>query len=98
MASRRTRGAHRQYLIWGPCLLSATKLPPWQSLSRRVVPAQFQARHGECHNNDYDPKEIIAPEGRPCIDCLFLDAISALPRLPSPESDARIKVGLGFLM
>ena len=25
--------AHRQYLIWGPCLLSATKLPPWQSLS-----------------------------------------------------------------
>ena len=28
-------GAHydRQYLIWGPCLLSATKLPPWQSLS-----------------------------------------------------------------
>ena len=26
-------GAHRQYLIWGPCLLSATKLPTWQSLS-----------------------------------------------------------------
>ena len=34
----------------------------------------------------YDPKEIIPPEGRLCIDCLFLDAISALPRLPSPES------------
>ena len=26
-------GAHRQYLIWGPCHLSASKLPPWQSLS-----------------------------------------------------------------
>ena len=63
-----------------------------------VVPAQCQARHGECHNNVYDPKEIIPPEGRLCIDCLFLDAISALPRLPSPESDARIKLRLGFLM
>ena len=88
-------GAHRQYLIWGPCLLSATKLPQWQSLSPRVltVPAQCQARHGECPNNVYDPKEIIPPE-----DCLFLDAISALPRLTSPESNARIKVRLGFLM
>ena len=32
------------------------------------------------------------------IDCLFLDVINAFPRLPSPESDARIKVRLGFLM
>ena len=63
-----------------------------------VVPAQCQARHGECLNNVYDPKEIIPPEGRLCIDCLFLDAMSALPRLPSPESDAHIKVRLCFLM
>ena len=63
-----------------------------------VVPAQCQARHGECLNKVYDPKEIIQPEGRLCIDCLFLDAISALLRLPSSESDARIKVRLGFLM
>ena len=27
-----------------------------------VVPAQCQARHGECHNNVYDPKEMIPPE------------------------------------
>ena len=59
---------------------------------------QCQAHHGECLNNVYDPKEIIPPEVRLCIDCLFLDAISALPRLPTPESDARIKVRLGFLM
>ena len=49
-----------------------------------VVPAQCQPRHGECLNNVYDQKEIVPPEGRLCIDCLFLDAISALPRLPSP--------------
>ena len=51
-----------------------------------VVPAQCQARHDECRNNVYEPKEIIPPEGRLCIDCLFLDATSALPRLPSPET------------
>ena len=57
-----------------------------------VVPVQCQARHGECLDNVYNPKEIIPPESRLCIDCLLLDAISALPRLPSPESDAHIKV------
>ena len=62
-----------------------------------VVPAQCQPRHGECLNNVYDRKEIIPPEGCLCIAGLFLDAISALPRLPSPESDAHIKVRLGFL-
>ena len=36
--------------------------------------------------------KIIPREGHLCIDCLFLDAISALPHLPSPE----MKVRLGF--
>ena len=37
-----------------------------------AVPAQCQSRNDECHNNVYDPKEIIPPEGRLCIDCLLL--------------------------
>ena len=37
---------------------------------------------------------MTSPEDRLCHDCLFLDAISALPRLLLPECDDRIKVGL----
>ena len=33
------------------------------------------------------PKQILSSEGRLCRDCLFMDAIKALPRLPSPECD-----------
>ena len=33
VASRRTRGPIDTISCWGPCMLSATKLPPWQSLS-----------------------------------------------------------------
>ena len=41
--------------------------------------AQCQAHHGECHINVYGPKQILSPEGRLCRDCLFVDAINALP-------------------
>ena len=64
-------------------------------------PAQCHAHHGECHDKDpnrYYPKQTISPEGRFCSDCLFLDAINALTRLPSRECDARIKVRLDFLV
>ena len=48
--------------------------------------------------NVYYPKQTLSPEGRFCRGCLFLDAINALTHLPSLESDARIKVRLGFLL
>ena len=41
---------------------------------------------------------MLSPEGRLCRECLFLNAIKALARLPSHECDARIKVRLGFLV
>ena len=44
-----------------------------------AVPAQCQAHHGECHINVYGPKQILSLEGRLCRDCLFVDAINALP-------------------
>ena len=44
------------------------------------------------------PKQRLSPEGRLCRDCPFLDAIDAVPRLPSPECDGRIKVRLRFLV
>ena len=31
------------------------------------------------------PKQRLSPEGRLCRDCLFLDAINAVPRFPSPK-------------
>ena len=84
---------------------SARKLPPWRWPTVAVaiihvfaVPAQCQAHHGEGHENVYYPKQTLSPEGRFCRDCLFLDAINALPSLPSAECDTRIKVRLGFLV
>ena len=59
---------------------------------------EWQAHHGECHENVYYPKKTLSPKGRFCHACLFLDAINALTRLPLPECDARIKVRLGFLV
>ena len=44
-----------------------------------AVPAQCQAHHGECHINVYGRKQILSLEGRLCRDCLFVDAINALP-------------------
>ena len=43
-----------------------------------AVHAQSRQDHGECHNNVYDPKQTLPPDGRFCRDCLFLDAINAL--------------------
>ena len=99
VASRRTRGPIDN-ISFGPMSVERDEVTTMAVAIARmfVMPAQCQSRHGECHDNVYDPKEIIPPEGRLCIDCLFLDAINALPCLPLPESDARIKVRLGFLM
>ncbi len=44
------------------------------------------------------PKQRLSPEGRLCRDCLFFDAINAVPRLPLPRCDGRIKVRLRFLV
>ena len=52
---------------------------------RFAVPAQCQVHHGECHDNVYHPKQTLSPEDRLCRYCLFLNAINALLRLPSPE-------------
>ena len=54
--------------------------------------------HGECHNNVYGPNQRLSPGCRLCHDCLFFDAIIALPSLPSPKFDDRIKVRLRFLV
>ena len=62
------------------------------------VLCQCQAHHGECHENVYYPKQTLSPEDRFCRDCLFLDAINVLTRVPSPECDARIKVRLCLLV
>ena len=55
------------------------------------VLCQCPAHHSECHDNVYYPEQTLPPEGRFCRDYLFLGAINALTRLPSPECDARIK-------
>ena len=81
---------------------SARKLPPWQS------PLRMCSR---CPRNAMPimssvitmcmvrtPKQRLSPEGRLCRDCLFLDAINAVPRLPLHRCDGRIKVRLRFLV
>ena len=62
VASRRTRGPISHL---GPLSVERDEVTTMTVAVARVfvVPAQCQARHGECHNNVYDPKEIIPPEG-----------------------------------
>ena len=77
---------------------SARKFPPCQQPSPTCSRCPRNARliMASVMNLVYYPKQTLSPEGRFCRDCLFLDAINALTRLPSPECDARIKVRLGF--
>ena len=65
------------------------------SVRNGAIEMQRNDNNCKCHNNVYGPKQILSPEGR---DCLLLDAIDALPRLPLPECDDSIKVLLRFLV
>ena len=98
VASRRTRGPVDKISL-GP-LSSLSQISSVVFRISRVfrivwmiygVLCQRPAHHSECHDNVYYPEQTLPLEGRFCRDYLFLGAINALTRLPSPECDARIK-------